>query len=132
MSLEQTSKWIALPESDNLINHIHDNYRTIGFPGCIGSIDCVYFFGIAVLRTTHSVQGKGKEKAPTCAFLSHCFMYKRVISVSNVHFGCDNDKTIARFDAAISNLRKQTSIWSISVREYYYKEVGTVRIEKGF
>ena len=39
---------------------------------------------------------------------------------------------IARFDAAISNLRKKTSIWSNSVGECYYKEVGTVGIEKGF
>ena len=69
------------PESPDSIH-----YRNPRFPGCIGSIDCVYFFGIAVLRTTHSVQGKGKEKAPAnaCLAISHTkkfYLFQIPISV---------------------------------------------------
>ncbi len=103
-------------ESVDSIKHIQEHYRTIVFPSCIGSIDEFLSFGIAVLLDYSLNASKGKEKAPMLAFqvLVSATKNKKVLSVSNVHFGCDHDKTIARLDAAIKNLQYQANIWSSS------------------
>ena len=134
MTLKQ-NKWIVFPDSvDSIEQSIQDHYSTtLGFPGCIGSIDCVHFFWNCCRGcwSTHSMQEKREQG--TNSFLSSkswFHIHRNVLSVSNA--GCDNDKTIARFDAAIANLWNQASIWSKSVWEYYYKQNETVGIEKGF
>ena len=77
-------------------------------------------FGIAVLLDYSLPQCKGKEKAPTHAFQVIVSYAKKVLPVSNVHFGCDNDKTRARFNAAITNLINLANIWRNSFWEDYY------------
>jgi hypothetical protein len=86
-------------------------------------------FGIYFLLD-YSLNARERKGEGTSQCLPCNFTYKKVLSVSNTHFGCDDDKTTARFNAAITNLRNQASIWSNSVWEYY-KQDGTVGIEKG-
>ena len=88
-------------------------------------------FGIAVLLD-YSLSAREKRRQQ-CLLFNSLFRIqaKKVLPASNVHFGCDNYKTIARFDVTIINLQNQATIWSNSVREYY-KQDGTVGTEKGF
>ena len=58
---------------------------------------------------------------------------KKLQSLSNVHFGCDNtNKSITRFDAEISNLRKQASIWSNSLAAITAKKVELMELRRDF
>ena len=82
MTLKQ-NKWIVFPESVDSIRHIQEHCRTLGFPGCIGSIRCVHFFW-NLFPAGLLTQCKGKERRrhqPMLALQFHiqkssiCFEY---------------------------------------------------------
>jgi hypothetical protein len=54
---------------------------------------------------------------------------KKILSVSGVQYGTDNDKTISRLDSAILCIRKEGDILKESTFQYY-KEDGSVAEEK--
>ena len=56
----------------------------------------------------------GKKK-PTLAFQIICSHTKKILSCSHVHPGCNNDKTIARFNNSIQKLRSTMSAEDISI-----------------
>jgi hypothetical protein len=101
----ESSKWIYLPRTEAEICHVVDVYKSLGYPGALGSADGVHFYwdkcpaGLSNACT-------GKEKLPTLAFQFVVSHTKWIMSVTNAHFGTDNDKTISRYDQAIIDVRE--------------------------
>ena len=48
VSKEMYSTYVYVPEGEEL-DHVVEGYRRAGLPGCVGSMDCM-FFGIKLLR----------------------------------------------------------------------------------
>jgi len=95
---------IHLPLTEAEITHVEGLYGRLGLPGCIGSVDCVHIpwekCPAGLLSSC-----KGKEGYPTLVFEVVVSHTRKILSVSSVFFGADNDKTIARFDPAINEVR---------------------------
>ena len=76
-------------------------YDRLGFPGCIGSTDCVH------IRWERCPVGdrflhKGKEGYPTIAYEVTVDHTSKIIAVTKGFPGAKNDKTIVRFDGFVS------------------------------
>ena len=104
MSRDLAPVYIKLPEQEEEVRHVVDLYTRLGLPGCVGSVDCVH---IPWDKCPAGLKSScvGKEGYPTLAFevvVSHTRM---ILSVSKAFFGADNDKTIARYDAAIDAVK---------------------------
>ena len=98
------STHIHLPLTEAEITHVEGLYGHLGLPGCIGSADCVHIpwekCPAGLLSSC-----KGKEGYPTLVFEVVVSHTRKILSVSSVFFGADNDKTIAQFDPAINEVR---------------------------
>ena len=99
-------EFIFFPRDDVGHKFIVDEYGSIGFPGCIGSVDCVH---VGWDKCPHQWKNlfKGKEQHPSVSYEVVCTARKFIQSVSPGHPGSRNDKHIARTDPAIMNLLEQ-------------------------
>ena len=72
-------------------------YRRLGFPGAVGSIDCVH---VRWDKCPFSLRSscKGKEGYPSLAYEAVVDHHRRILSVTKSHYGARNDKTIIKFD----------------------------------
>jgi hypothetical protein len=76
--------YLQKPDSNNLIQILDTNNRR-GFPGCIGSLDCMHW-AWKNCPTVLAGRYKGKEKKQTvvleavanqCLWIWHCFFWNR-------------------------------------------------------
>lgn len=93
------------PSTPNEIAIVSGEYGMLGFPGCIGSVDCVH---IAWDRAPHLLRWKyiGKEHYPTVAYEVACTHSRKIISCSKGFPGSNNDKTIVRFDTFVTDINE--------------------------
>jgi Plant transposon protein len=96
-------EFIHFPRDDAEYNFVVEEYAKLGFPGCVGSVDCVHI-GWEKCPFQWKNLFKGKEKYPSVAYEVVCTSRKFIQSVSPGHPGSRNDKHIARTDPAIMNL----------------------------
>jgi hypothetical protein len=102
---EQFCRWgekaakehITMPESKEDLLHVLRQYEEKGFPGCVGSIDCVHLIWDKCPAGALS-SCKGKGSFPTLAFEVVCSNTRKILSVSQFFYGTTNDKTIAMAD----------------------------------
>ncbi len=100
----KATNMIKLPTNAEELVHITGLYELLGLPGCVGSIDCVHVVWDCC-RASLLSSCRGKEKVPTLVFQVVVSPTKKILAVQGYYYGCLNDKTIARFDPAISALR---------------------------
>jgi hypothetical protein len=83
-------EFIFFPRDDVGHNFVVDEYASIGFPGCIGSVDCVH---IGWDKCPHQWTNlyKGKELHPSVSYQVVCTSRKFIQSVSPGHPGSRND-----------------------------------------
>ena len=86
-----------MPETEAEITHVLSQYDEKGFPGCVGSVDCVHLVWDKCPAACLS-NCKGKGSFPTLAFEVVCSNRRKIMSVSQYFFGAVNDKTIAMSD----------------------------------
>ena len=107
-------KWIGLMASvkDQIIYFPHDEleldfvmneYKSMGLPGCVGSVDCVHI-GWDMCPVQLTSLYKGKEGYPSIAYEVICTSRKFIQSVSVGHPGARNDKHIVRTDRSVMKL----------------------------
>ena len=99
---------INLPSTESELRHVMGYYERKGAPGCTGSVDCVHVVWDCCPAGLMS-SCKGKEKVPTLVFQVVASHTRKIMAVSNVFYGCFNDKSIARRDLAIALVRDKKS-----------------------
>ena len=91
------------PETPEEISKTLAVYERLGFPGCIGSTDCVHIKWercSAGDRILH----KGKEGFPTLSYEVTCDHTSKIIAVTHGFPGTRSDRTIVRFDGFVSDI----------------------------
>jgi hypothetical protein len=96
-------EYIYMPQGDDLLR-VTEKYASMGFPGCVGSTDCVHFFWD---RCPHNVRflHSGKEGKPTVAYSMIVDHMRRIRSVTAGHPGARNDKSISQYDKSQQDMR---------------------------
>ena len=77
---------IRMPETPEEIAHVMRVYEERGFPGCVGSIDCVHLVWDKCPAGALSAC-KGKGSFPTLVFQVVCSNTRKILSVSKYHWG---------------------------------------------
>ena len=120
---------VFMPTTTDEIFELESQYRKVGFPGCIGSTDCVHIAWDQV-STQLKVECTGKEGFATLTYSVTCnrignlslkftfissinlllhfniyFMLGFIMGVSGSFFGSVNDKTIVKFEKEIDKVR---------------------------
>ena len=102
----------------NELEEVMRKYESLGFPGCIGSIDCTH---IAWDRSPTFMLNatKGKESYPSLSFEAVVGRSGKVYHLSNAFAGAVNDVTISRNDDAIVNFPS----WKSEKLEEFFLEL---------
>ena len=116
------------PVADAEISRTLSVSDRLGFPGCIGSTDCVH------IRWERCPVGdrflhKGKEGYPTIAYEVTVDHTSKIIAATKGFPGAKNDKTIVRFDGFVSAIH-DGDLYA-NVRCKMCKENGEEYLEKG-
>jgi hypothetical protein len=97
--------YIHLPKTNEEINHVEWLYHHIGFPGAIGSVDCVHLPWNScrhTLRTQCINAGAGDSKGkPYVVFKCVVSHTTKCVSISNMFWGATSNATIVKFNKAI-------------------------------
>jgi len=94
-------EFIRLPDERQL-RSIMEIYAAIGFPGCVGSIDCTHIRWWNCPSTLQNLC-HGKEGYPSLAFQIVVDHSRRILYVSPSYFGSLNDQNICNVDPRIFN-----------------------------
>jgi len=97
------AEYIFMPRNDDEYKFVEGEYSSIGFPGCVGSVDVVHV-GWNKCPVQYTNIYKGKEGYPTIAYEVICSSKKFIQSVTYGHPGSRNDKHIVRYDDTVNNL----------------------------
>jgi hypothetical protein len=100
---DEYNRSMALPAEEDL-RIILQAYERLGFPGCIGSIDCTHVPWDSVphlLAQSHTDRHSMKTRIFQIA-VTHA---RRILSVSRGFPGSTNDKTVCSTDEFIHNVR---------------------------
>lgn len=106
------------PKSDDELEDSMAEYKSAGFPGCLGSTDGVHISW----DRCHSQQKMlhtGKEKYPTVAYNVTVNHRRWIMAASKGFYGSYNDKTIVKYDTFITDIRngKQYSDYKFDLRK---------------
>jgi hypothetical protein len=96
--------YVQPPTTSEDIKNVTTIYKLLGFPGAVGSIDCVH---VRWDKCPFSLRSScsGKEGYPTLAYEACVDHSKKILSVTQSHYGARNDKTIVRYDEHVMNVR---------------------------
>jgi hypothetical protein len=101
--------WVCLPTGKDLA-FIMKVYETMGFPGAIGSFDCVHFAWGRCPAGLQSACDNGKQDGPTLSFLMCADHTRKILNCSGAFTGTTNDKTISLFSDFMGKLRQGTLV----------------------
>ena len=96
-------KFIYMPHEQLELDFVTDEYKAMGLPGCVGSVDCVHI-GWDQCPVQCTSMYKGKEGYPSISYEVICTSRKFIQSVSAGHPGARNDKHIVRTDNSVMQL----------------------------
>ena len=98
-----SDEYIYMPRDDATYKRVVGEYTARGFPGCIGSIDCVHI-GWDRCPTQYTNVYTGMEGFHSIAYEVICTSRKFIQSVTVGHPGTRNDKHIVRTDDNVLEL----------------------------
>ena len=96
-------RYIYMPLDDASYQKVVGEYTARGFPGCVGSVDCVHI-GWDRCPVQYTNMYKGKEGYTSIAYEVICTCRKFIQSVSVGHPGTRNEKHISRTDDSVTDL----------------------------
>ena len=97
-------EFVKAPETEDEIRLAMAPYHVNGFPGAIGSVDCVHIRWDKCPFSQRS-SCHGKEGFPTLAFECVVGHNKKIYSATKSHPGARNDKMIVKFDAHVQSVK---------------------------
>ncbi|CAM9724983.1 unnamed protein product, partial [Ectocarpus sp. 4 AP-2014] len=100
---ELYDEYIYLPTGEDL-RRVMEQYDRIGFPGAVGSTDVTHIYW-CMCPYNQARMYTGKEGKPTVAFQVTVDHSGRVLAVTRGFTGATNDKTIIRYDTAVTCIR---------------------------
>ena len=103
-------------------------YERLGFPGCIGSTDCVHLRWERCPAGDRSLH-KGKEGYPSISYEVTVDHTSKIIAATKGFPGAKNDKTIVRFDGFVSSIHDEELYQD--VKYTLCKDTGEEFTEKG-
>ena len=71
-------RFIYMPHEQLALDFVTEEYRSMGLPGCVGSVDCVHI-GWDMCPVQFTSMYKGKEKYPSIAYEIICTSRKNKI-----------------------------------------------------
>ena len=89
-------KWVYVPQGAEL-DAVEAVYRRLGFPGCVGSMDCTHIVWDKCPERWRLLC-KGKEGEPTVAFQAVVEHTRRIQHISKPFYGAINDTSITYQD----------------------------------
>ena len=97
-------EYIYMPRTEREYQFVVGEYTAMGFPGCIGSVDCVHIGWDQCPYQYTNMYDKGKEGFTSIAYEVICTSRKFIQSVTRGHPGARNDKHIVRTDDVVMSL----------------------------
>ena len=95
---------VKMPENTGELQKIEAQYKKLGFPGAVGSMDGVQFAWEAC-PFKHKNQFTGKETKPTIGFNFTVDHNKRIMNITHIFAGRYNDKTKLLADEYVHRLK---------------------------
>jgi hypothetical protein len=109
------SEYIYLPRTPEELEKVQGEYKAVGYPGCLGSIDAVK---IGWDKCPHKLNAlyNGKEGYPTVGFQVSCTQRKFVQTIGKVEPGTRNDMTTVRYEETVvamhsGNHKYKRTVW---------------------
>lgn len=93
------------PSTEADIRSAMSEYTKAGFPGAIGSTDCVHVWWDRC-SASEKVLSTGKEKYPTRVYEMTVNHRRQIYSTTGGDFGSYNDKTVVKFDGFVQKVHK--------------------------
>ena len=104
---EMYDEHIYLPTGDYQTK-VMGEYERVGFTGAVGSTDVTHVrYGMCPYNQLRAYTGK--EGEPTVGFQVTVDHTKRALAVTSGFTGSTNDKTIIRYDSAVTRIRKDAT-----------------------
>ena len=94
--------YVYFPKGSELLD-IMEVYRRLGFPGCVGSIDCTHIKW-AACNTDNKWKATGKEGFPTLSFEAIVSHDRRCLHISVAFLESYNDITISKNDECVRKI----------------------------
>lgn len=104
-SKELYSVYVHGPRNSEELNSVTSLYAACGFPGCIGSTDCVHIRWDLCPALWFSSFKNGKNSYASIAYEMTVDHSKRFQSTTIGHYGTTSDKTIVKFDGFVNEVR---------------------------
>jgi hypothetical protein len=95
---------VKMPTTKEEIDHAEHLFCHVGYPGCLGSIDCIH---VPWRKCTWTLQTQCKNKkkgCPTVVFEVVASHTTRVLHVSCMFWGCCSNALMVKFDEAVHEI----------------------------
>lgn len=104
-SKEMYPIYVHGPRNSDELNTVTSLYSASGFPGCVGSTDCVHVRWEMCPSMWTSVFKNGKHSYCTIAYEMTVDHSKRLMATTRGHYDTTSDKTIVKFDGFIRKVK---------------------------
>ena len=104
-SKEMYPIYVHGPRNADEMNSITSLYGACGFPGCIGSTDCVHIRWDLCPSFWYSSFKNGKHSYASIAYEMTVDHSKRFQATTIGHYGTTSDRTIVKFDGFVQEVR---------------------------
>ena len=104
-SVEMYPIYVHGPRNSEEICNVTSLYAACGFPGCVGSTDCVHIRWECCPSVWSSVFRNGKHNYASIAYEMTVDHTKRFQSTTIGHYGTTSDKTIVKFDGFVNSVK---------------------------
>jgi hypothetical protein len=96
--------FVKRQENEDL-HYVMDTYSRLGFPGCVGSIDCTHlWWAMCPVGKTNVCKGKGDH--PTLVYEACVDHNRRLLGMTKSFYGTINDKTIVKLDDYVQAVKE--------------------------
>ena len=104
-ALEMYPIYVHGPRDSSEMESVSSLYAASGFPGCIGSTDCVHIRWERCPSQWSSAYRNGKHSFTSIAYEMTVTHSKKFQATTTGHYGTTSDKTIVKFDGFVQQVR---------------------------
>jgi hypothetical protein len=104
-ALEMFPVYVHGPRDNAEMEKVSSLYAAGGFPGCIGSTDCVHIRWEQCPAPWASVYRNGKNTYASIAYEMTVSHSKKFQATTTGHYGAASDRTIVKFDGFVQQVR---------------------------